>query len=187
MTGYVGEIRLMPYGFVPRNWLPCLGQTLTAAHYPALWAVLGTTYGGGSTFRLPDLAGKTTIGTGQAAPNASGEPQPAKTATTYQLGQVVGSRTVALSLDQLPAHTHVIQGTVQTAKSGLMPDPRDGYLARADANQYGEPAQLGQFMAPNLVRGSTTASGDNLPHDNLMPYLVLNYCICCEGMAPLPA
>ena len=177
MSAYVGEIRLIPYNFVPKNWLPCSGQVLAASEYPTLAMVLGKTYGDTghqATFRLPNLQGYIPIGTGQAAP---GEP-------TYELGQAVGTRAVTLGLDQQPKHTHEVQGTIRTAKAGSEVEPQHLYLAEADANQYGKPQEPGQYMAPDMVRGSTSASGGNQPHDNLMPYLVLQYGICCEGLVP---
>jgi microcystin-dependent protein len=163
-TPFLGEIRLFPYNFAPRGWAFCNGQILSIAQNTALFALLGTTYGGNgqTTFALPDLRGRVANSSGQG-PGLS----------SYSLGQVGGTETVTLTQQEIPSHNHQVNSTNADATSsrpgGNVPSAGGGYAGAAS-----------NTMAPNMI-GNT---GGNQPHTNVQPYLTLNYCIALEGIFP---
>lgn len=176
MDAYIGEIRLMPFNFAPQNWMQCLGQTLAISTNTALFSILGVNYGGNgtTTFQLPNFGGITAIGAG-----SGGGLSP------YTVGETAGAPTETLTQGQLPMHVHSASGTLKVAEGSSTPDPTGGYLAGATTEQYGETVADGQLMAPKSVTGGpTTAAGGGQAHDNMMPFLVLNYCICTQGIYP---
>ncbi|QIX59835.1 phage tail protein [Hymenobacter sp. BT18] len=176
MDAFIGEIRLMPYNFAPKYWAQCLGQLLPIQQNTALFSIIGNYYGGDGriTFALPNLAGATAIGAGSGA-GLSG----------YSLGEMVGVSSLALQPQELPAHTHTVTGSILTvAETGTSNDPSVGYLALSASEEYGETVGNAD-MALNCVSGGpTSVAGGNAPHDNMMPYLTLNYCICLQGIFP---
>lgn len=162
---YIGELKIFGGNFAPVGWMFCAGQLLAIAQYDALFALIGTTYGGDgvSTFALPDLRGRAAVGQGSG----------------YNLGQAAGVETVTLTSNQLPAHNHLAlaTGTVTNTAS-----PAGATLAATQgAGQvlYGPPTNLAP-MAGSAI-GTT---GGNQPHDNMMPSLVLNWIIAVEGIFP---
>lgn len=166
---FLGEIDLVAFGFAPKGWAFCAGQILPINQNQALFALLGTTYGGDGqiTFALPDLRGRRAIGLGQG-PGLQ----------NYSLGQTGGEETVTLTLAQLPSHTHSAQ-----AFSGL------GAAAGPGANFWASQSQV--FLYSNAPSGTTSmagaaigAAGGSQPHDNMPPYLVLNYIIALQGIFP---
>lgn len=176
MDPFVGEIRLMAINFPPKGWALCQGQLLAIRQNTALFSLLGTQYGGDgvNTFGLPDLQGRAALGVGQG-PGLS----------NYSQGEQTGTESVTLQLPEMPLHVHPITGTVAvSSNSGTATVPANGYLAAAASPQYSENAGGGQPMADDLVSGQTTTIGNNLPHENRMPFLVLNYCIALQGVFP---
>ncbi len=168
MDAFVGEIRLFSWGFVPRGWLPCSGGLLAISSYPTLFSLLGVQYGGDgrTTFGLPNLNGRTIVGSGTGA---SGTP--------YANGQSDGVETVALSLDQMPAHNHSVFGA---DIAGSAATPAGNVFANTpDQNAYGT-------QPPLLAQGPATvgSAGGGQPHANMQPSLVLNYCIALNGTFP---
>jgi microcystin-dependent protein len=166
---YVGQIRMGGFTFAPVGFLACNGQLLPISQYEALFSLLGTTYGGDgvSTFALPDLRGRAPLhqGTGPGQPN-------------YTLGQVSGTETVTLIGQQLPVHTHPAGagGPVNTGNpSNALPG------VTAGGNEFY--AAAGGTLAP-MAAGSCGPTGGNQPHDNMMPFLVINFFICTEGIFP---
>lgn len=157
MEGYIGEIRLWSANFAPRNWAFCNGQTLSISSNTALFSVLGTTYGGNgqTTFALPNLAGRVAVGAGYG-PGL----------TNRILGEQSGSESVSLVANQLPSHTHPI------AKSTTI-----GTDISSNTFVVGVPGETAQM-------GISGNSGGSTPHDNMQPYLVLNYIICLYGIYP---
>jgi microcystin-dependent protein len=165
MDPFLGEIRAFSFGIVPRGWLSCSGQILPISHNAALFSLLGIQYGGDgvNTFALPDLRGRAAI---------SQSPQ-------YLQGSAAGTETVTISATSLPSHTHVASATSSTANA---PNPNSGILAvPADSTFaiYG-PAQSLVPIAP----ASLGQTGGSMPHNNVQPYLVLNYCIAIQGIFP---
>lgn len=168
---YLGEIRLFPFNFAPRGYAFCAGQIMSISQNTALFSIIGTTYGGNgqSTFALPDLRGNLPVGQHQG-PGLS----------NYDLGQMGGSTTVNLLTGNLPAHNHPAIGTNNPANE---PSPV-GHAWAADGAgitmQFtpisGSPLQS---MSPALGN-----AGGGQPHNNLQPFLALNYCIALQGAFP---
>jgi microcystin-dependent protein len=165
---FLGSISLVPYNFAPFGTAFCNGQILSIAENTALFSLLGTFYGGDgvSTFALPDLRGRVAIGMGQG-PGL----QP------YTIGQTGGEETVTLTVNQIPAHTPTAYAAASSANSA---NPGGAYWAP-------RPRTLLFSAASNLAPMSGAAlgsAGDNQPHDNLKPYLTLNYVIWLRGIYP---
>lgn len=165
MEPFLGEIRAFSFGIIPKGWAGCNGQLLSVSQNSALFSLLGTQYGGDgrSTFGLPDLRGRVGINAG---------PQNIQ-------GESAGVETVTLLSSNLPAHTHFANATTVEAnafsgRSGVFAASKDPTFPL-----YGSPTALVP-IAPQTVG----ASGENLPHDNMQPYLVLNYCIALQGIYP---
>jgi microcystin-dependent protein len=160
---FLGEIRLFGFNFNPRGWATCSGQIMSIAQNSALFALLGTTYGGNgtSTFALPDLQGRVAVGQG----NGSG-------LTPYVMGEFTGVETVILNSQQVPQHSHaqpVTNGPATTSRPhGTVPAAGGSYAAAGDG---------GAFVA-------TSAAGGNQPFSILQPLLVMNYCIALNGIFP---
>jgi microcystin-dependent protein len=167
---YLGEIRLMGFNFAPKGWAQCTGQILSIQQNTALFALLGTYYGGNgvNTFALPDLRSRVAnhMGTPPGGP-------------TYVIGQVAGVENVRLLANQLGSHTHALQA-VNTAGDAVR--PVNNFLAQSAAGAkvvYASPTNL-----TSLNPASIQPAGDNLPHTNIQPYLALNYCIALQGIFP---
>ena len=164
---FVAEIRIFPFNFAPTGWAFCDGQLLPLSQNTALFSLLGTTYGGNgkSNFALPDMQGNAPLHPGQG-PGLS----------LYDLGQTGGSETVTLLISEIPAHAHALRA--QSAL-GDTPVPANNSLARFN-NAYQSNTSGLTPMAPEAL----PPAGGNLPHNNLMPYLTLNFCIAMQGVFP---
>ena len=168
---FVAEIRIFPFNFAPRGWAFCDGQLMPISQNTALFSLLGTTYGGDgkSTFALPDVQGN--------APLHVGGNQPGPGLSLYDLGQMGGSDTVTLLQSEIPVHTHTLRANNTLGDS---PQPAGNTLARyANAYQQNSTQNLVQ-MAPQAL---APAGGDQ-PHNNMQPYLTLNFCIALQGVFP---
>jgi microcystin-dependent protein len=173
MEMYIGTIIAWPISFAPRGWMFCQGQLLQIAQYTALYSLIGNIYGGDgrTTFALPDLRGRVPVGAGQYPGQSN-----------YQIGQAGGSETVALTAAQMPAHTHAQPASTKAATVG-QPGPSTvpgAYEKERGAyyNIYSPQADANTTLAP---AGNT---GGNQPHNNMQPYIALNYIICIEGLYP---
>ena len=193
MDPYIGEIRGLAFNWTPEGWLPCDGQTLFIQTYEALFAVIGTTYGGDgkTTFKVPNLnptpvvkqPGLAMVGTGK---------QPSSP-FSYALGQVTGAPGVTLLPQQLPAHGHLVNAiTVPAPTLPVSVATNKTYLSRlekSDAslinNIYTTEARTNNTLNPATVglSGATQVQA----HDNYQPYLALNFCINWNGDFPSPA
>lgn len=170
---FVAEIRIFPFNFPPKGWAFCNGQLLPISQNTALFSLLGTTYGGDgkSTFALPDLQG--------AAPMHIGGNQPGPGLSVHFLGEFAGEEFVTLLNSEMPLHTHTMmasnqQGDVQMAVPTVS-------LARpVGALPYSDTPNPQTTMAPQML----SISGGSLPHNNMMPYLALNFCIAMQGVFP---
>ncbi|GGR33225.1 phage tail protein [Deinococcus ruber] len=165
---FVAEIRIFPFNFAPTGWAMCNGQILPISQNTALFSLLGTFYGGNGTsnFALPNLQGNAAIGVGQG-PGLS----------VYDLGQTGGEATVTLLQSEIPAHTHVLQGLTDPAESG---NPTGKLLTRSTAGLVYGNTPTGAQLAPVSIG----VQGGNQPHNNMPPYLTLNYCIALQGIYP---
>jgi microcystin-dependent protein len=159
---FIGEIKLISFNFAPKYWAMCQGQLLGINQNLALFSLLGTIFGGNGTtnFALPDLRGRVPV-----------HPSP-----THLLGQSGGEQAHTLTVAELPNHSHPI-ATNNTPGQNL-PSPTQHIVNSTGANLYG-PANNLLAMSPEAV----TRTGSN-PHQNLAPYLALNFCICLQGIYP---
>jgi microcystin-dependent protein len=168
---FVAEIRIFPFNFAPKGWAFCDGQLLPISQNTALFSLLGVTYGGDgkSTFALPDLQGRAPMHPGQG-PGL----------TEHFLGEEGGSETVTLLESEIPAHSHFLRGHTADAGDNNQPGPT---LVLAKSNN----GQAYQTNIASLVQMSPqilAPAGGDQPHNNLQPYLTLNFCIALQGVFP---
>jgi len=159
-TPYLAEIRIFSFNFAPKGWALCNGQILPINQNQALFALLGTTYGGNgqTTFALPNLQGRVPIHMGGG----------------FVLGQIGGENAHTLILSELPAHNHVSVGSSAAPDQG---NPTGNLWAAGNAAYNTTPNTT---MNP----ASITAIGGNQPHENRSPFLTLNFCIALQGIFP---
>lgn len=175
---FLGEIRVFTTTWPPKGWMVCSGQTLPIAQYSALFALLGTTYGGDGihNFKLPDLRGRAIVGVSTAPGGGD-----------FQQGMQTGTETVTVTSAEMPAHNH---GFVVTTDMAEAASPNGHYLGMAKdslapgggnpVNVYAPPSSSLQPLASTTI-GS---SGGSQPHQNMQPYTTLNYCIATQGIFP---
>jgi microcystin-dependent protein len=165
---FVAEIRIFPFNFAPQGWAFCDGQLMPISQNTALFSLLGTTYGGDgrSTFALPNLQGSAPMHPGQG-PGLS----------LHDLGETGGSDTVTLIETEMPAHSHALMASDQPGED---PGPQAEVLARSvGASLYKTgPANV------QLAGQAVALTGGNQPHNNMLPYLALNFCIALQGVFP---
>lgn len=171
-TAFVGEVRLAGFTFAPVGWSTCQGQALAISGNEALYTLLGTTYGGDgvNTFLLPNLAGRVPVHQGTLGSNA------------YLMGGIGGAENVILTANNLPAHTHSFMAS--TDSTGGLNSPANAVVGGA-VSMFTAPS--GSPINPNEPMNSamiTPAPGGNMPHNNLQPYLVLNWIIALQGIFP---
>ncbi len=173
-TPYIGEIRMFGFGTrgAPNGWQACDGSLLPISQYDALFALIGTTYGGDgqTTFAVPDLRGRLPIHQG-TGPGLS----------TYVLGQRAGTETVTVLPTQMPAHTHTAVATTATATTGTASNTVIPGTVNADTMYITDITGLSAFT---LAAQSVTQAGGNQPHENCMPTLTVQYCIATQGIFP---
>jgi microcystin-dependent protein len=167
---FVAEIRIFPFNFAPRGWAFCNGQLMPISQNTALFSLLGTTYGGDgkSTFALPDLQGSAPMHPGQGAG-----------LSFHDLGEVGGAETVTLLQSEIPSHTHGMRASLDTADLAVPLPTRS--LAKASANLYN--ASNAGGTSPLAAQGLTLAGGSQA-HNNMQPYLTVNFCIALQGVFP---
>ena len=171
---FVAEIRIFPFNFAPKGWAFCNGQILPISQNTALFSLLGTTYGGDgkSNFALPNLQGNAAMHEGQG-PGLS----------FRSLGETGGEDTVTLLQTEMPAHTH--SPVNARGASGGLADPTGAVWGTSNAQKL-----AANFYAPTVGTQTQMSSisfgpsGGDQPHNNLMPYLFLNYCIALQGVYP---
>jgi microcystin-dependent protein len=169
---FVGEIRMVGFNFAPMGWALCNGQILPIAQNTALFSLLGVNFGGNgtTTFALPNFQGLAPMHQGQG-PNLS----------QRVLGETAGEPTVSLLLNQLPMHNHTPKAAA-TGKSGP-PGPTLNFAGGG----RGKPPGYAPYLASAAVPMAVTAvgsSGGNLPHNNMPPYLTVNFIIALTGIFP---
>jgi microcystin-dependent protein len=159
---FLSEIKIVSFNFPPKGWALCNGQLLPINQNQALFALLGTTYGGNgqTNFALPNLKGQVPIHVSDA----------------HTLGEKAGTTSVTVNIQQMPTHTHALMAS-QTA--GDTPVPSNTVLASTPALIYGPPTALTTLNPINV-----TSVGGSQPHNNMMPYLVLNFIIALQGIFP---
>jgi microcystin-dependent protein len=163
---FIGEIRIFSFGFAPKGWAMCNGQLLAINQNQALFSILGTTYGGNgqTTFALPNLQGSIPIhfGTDPFGNN-------------YNEGQKAGEATHILTLGELPQHTH----TLNAANPAGTAAPANNLPGKGTSAPFYD-------GAPNTTMNplSVTNTGGSQPHENMSPYLTINFCIALVGIFP---
>ncbi len=192
MDAFLGMIAAFGFNFAPRGWATCQGQTLSISQNSALFALLGTYYGGNGvqTFALPNLQGRTAIGQGTGL-------------STYVMGQRSGSESITLQSTNMPAHTHTMPATAATqagtavAANGDASTPENNYLAlspkigsgpnatqlKTYATTATTPVKLGGG-AISTSAATTGQAGGSVPISIMQPYLAINYSIAMEGIFP---
>lgn len=165
---YVGELRLVAFNFAPVGWALAQGQLLPISQYTALFSLLGTYYGGNgvNNFALPNLQGNVAIGSGQLQGGSQ-----------YFIGQTGGTQDVTLLDSEVPNHTHTFRADIADANDS---NPGGNSLAKTLAgNIYGQTTSK-VALAPQFLN----LFGGGLPHNNMMPYLTLNWVIAMQGVYP---
>ncbi|MFF2886634.1 phage tail protein [Paenibacillus sp. NPDC057967] len=175
MDPYLGEIRIFAGNYPPAGWALCNGQLMQIRQFTALYSVIGVQYGGDgkSTFALPNLTGQALMGTGQG-PGLS----------PRTIGQQVGTKTETLMNDQMPKHTHVPQAVNEPGASS---NPANQYWAETAAGGR-PPKQLplynGQQPNVQMLPTALSVQGGSQPHNNMQPFLAMNFIIALEGVFP---
>ena len=168
MEPFIGQIMMVGFNYAPQGWALCNGQLLSIAQNTALFSLLGTFYGGNgtTTFGLPDLRGRMPIHQGQG-PGLSNHP----------IGQASGQETVTLLSSQMPQHTHVVNAQ---SGPGNSTNPANNFPAASSARD-----NIYSNSANTTMNAQTDApSGGSQPHDNMSPYLTINFIIATEGIYP---
>jgi microcystin-dependent protein len=178
MEGTMANITLFAADFAPKSWAYCNGAIISIATNQALFALLGTTYGGNGvqTFGLPDLRSRMPVGTGQG-PGLS----------MYQLGEVGGFESNTMTQSTMPAHNHpsVVAVKMPVSNGGAITDGPEGFFYGASTNNiYNATAGAGQFFGAMNVSANLLPNGGSQPIPNVMPYLAMNYVICMYGIFP---
>ena len=161
---FLAEVKIVGFNFAPRGWAFCDGQILPINQNQSLYSLLGTIYGGDgrTSFALPDLRGRTPIHAGSG----------------YAQGQKGGQETSTLTEAQMPSHDHVARGTANTAVVPI-PDGTKLLAASAPAELYASPENL----VP-LNSGTISNEGEDQSHQNMQPYIAVNFCIALQGLFP---
>ncbi|QGN34366.1 phage tail protein [Microlunatus sp. Gsoil 973] len=165
-TPYIGEIRMFAGNFAPVGWLLCQGQVLPIAQYDTLFTLIGTTYGGDgqATFAVPDLASRIPYHQGPGS----------------VIGQIGGVEQLTLTPDQLPAHTHAANASTANADQ---PAPEGNVWGSGTLSAYASTQTANLTMNPSALK----PAGGNQPHENMPPFLCLNFIIATEGIYPTPS
>ena len=168
MDPFVAEIRIFPFNFAPKGWAFCDGQLMPISQNTALFSLLGTTYGGDgkSTFALPNMQGNAPMHPGQG-PGLS----------LHDLGETGGSETVSLLESEIPSHSHRL---LASAADGISTSPVANLWAQ------GTGVSVWGTTAPNtsFADSAIAPAGGDQPHNNMQPYLTLNFCIALQGVYP---
>jgi microcystin-dependent protein len=174
-TPFIGEVRMCGFQFAPVDWAMCNGQSLQIAQYNALYALIGTTYGGDGiqTFNLPNLQGRLCVNQGQGTG-----------LSPYVMGQMAGTESVTLTTSNLPQHNHTLSASTNTVTTNV---PAGNLLG---AGQTTSPGTAYFYTTSSPVATGTLApqtvanTGGSLPHENRMPSLCVTFIIALAGIFP---
>jgi microcystin-dependent protein len=168
---FVGEIRMFAFNFPPTGWAYCNGQLMPISQNTALFSILGTFYGGDgkSTFALPDLQGRVPLHQGQG-----------QGLVQRFLGEESGTEAVTLLSSEMPAHNHQMQAHALDGGDVQLPSAQSLFAASVGGKVYQPTPTPGKVLA---LQALAPVGGDQ-PHNNLQPYLALNFCIALQGIFP---
>lgn len=166
---YLGEIRIFSFNYAPTTWAQCNGQLLSIQSNTALFALLGTYYGGDGvrTFGLPNLQGRVPLGQG-TSPQGS-----------YTIGETAGEINHTVLVTEMPTHTHLFNGITGNATSNFPAGAIPASIAGGATTYYSSTAP-NTAMSPSAI----SQTGGSQPHNNMAPYLTLNICIATTGIFP---
>ena len=166
---FVAEVRIFPFNFPPKGWAFCNGQTMPISQNTALFALLGTTYGGNgkSTFALPDIQGRAVMARGQG-PGLS----------LHDLGETGGSSTVTLLESEMPVHNHPMRGAAQDPALAKAVNPNASWSLSQGGGIYQSSSNT------QLALQAAATSGGSAPHNNMQPYVTFNFNIALQGVFP---
>jgi microcystin-dependent protein len=169
---FVAEIRIFPFNFPPTGWAFCDGQLMPISQNTALFSLLGTFYGGDgkSTFALPDMQGNAPMQTGQG-----------QGLTQRFLGEMSGVESITLLVSEIPLHTHTLMAEVPDPGNVSTPNPNISLAISAGAFAY---VTNNSSQSGIMAFQALPPAGGGLPHNNMQPYLTLNYCIALQGIFP---
>jgi microcystin-dependent protein len=177
MDPFLGQISIFGCNYAPMGWALCEGQVLAINQYTALFALLGTNFGGNGTtnFQLPDLRSRAPLGFGQG-PGLS----------NFTIGQTGGAETVTINAASYPTHAHTLFAAASNATSNA---PAGLLEAEGQSAGRGGTINLALYSATGAAAtlapaALTPAAGGNQPHNNIQPYLALNFCIALQGIFP---
>ncbi len=161
---YIGQIRAFAFDYAPEGWMPCDGRLLPPSAHAELYSLLGTRFGGDghTSFALPDLRGRVAMGIGRHSRGAMG-----------------GRETVSLTTDEMPSHSHALQAVGTQADKH---EPGGHMLAQESSPAYATPQGGDTAGMGDMVRETGYEPAN--AHDNVQPSLVVNYCICVDGVYP---
>jgi microcystin-dependent protein len=170
MDPFVAEIRMLTCNFAPRGWAFCDGQLLPISQNTALFSLLGTYFGGDgkSNFQLPNMQGNVPMGTGQGAGLSD-----------RFLGEASGTQSVTLLQSEMPVHTHGLETNFNKALTAV-PSSATCIAGANPGQAYSATTTNPVTMAPQIIG----PAGGNLPHNNMQPYLTVNFCIALQGVYP---
>jgi microcystin-dependent protein len=174
MDAYIGEIRMFGGTFAPKGWAFCEGQLMAISQNTALFSIIGVMYGGDGkvTFGLPDLRGSVPINQG-AGPGL----------TPRSVGEMGGSPAVTLLTENMPAHNHLAMGS---SGKGTSRSPADAIWSQFSTGT--RPPEPTNLYAPSadvtMAADALVTAGQNMPHNNLQPYLPVRFIICLSGIFP---
>ncbi len=169
---FIGEVRPFACNFAPSGWAFCQGQLLSISQNTALFALLGTFYGGNgiTTFALPDLRGRVGLKFGT-------DP----VGNIYSIGEIAGEETITLIGQQMPVHTHTFSGSSNT---GIFAKPATGSALATSSAGHAYYAASNSSLTTINVGTVSVYNGGGQPHGNLQPYQVINWCIALRGIFP---
>ncbi|MCB9233165.1 MAG: tail fiber protein [Bacteroidia bacterium] len=183
MQSFIGTIQPFGFNFAPRNWAKCDGQLISIAQNSALFSLIGTYYGGNGTtnFALPDLRGRTSLCWGQG-PGLTDRP----------IGQPGGTETTTVTVNNMPAHNHVLTGTAHgtaqvNSAAGQQDSPASAVPAVSPNDDYTTVANASGLTNSVIINTSglgLSHTGGNQSVNNMQPYTVVNWCICLYGIYP---
>jgi microcystin-dependent protein len=168
---FLAEVRIFPFNFAPYGWAFCDGQILPISQNTALFSLLGTTYGGDgrTTYALPNMQGRAPMHPGQG-PGL----------TLHDLGEAAGTTTVTLLSTEMPSHGHALNSEARLPANVAAPSPTMAF----SLTNLGKPYQASVTANTTMDPSTIGPTGNNAPHNNMMPYLTFNFCIALQGMYP---